>query len=156
MNESITPTPKDTEAELKKLHAVNAELVEENASLRDQLQTFSEMAAKAEDKFHNEHSKRIEEGNIAAGVQLSLHRKLEAVSSRLEKERISAEQREKRRFASIPKFVLAAAAAFVLLLVPNGLQKLSVIGPQLSFVIQALLMMVMSFCYAIIWDRSRK
>lgn len=61
---------------------------------------------------------------------------------------------EEKRQRSLIKFVIIAASSIVLLAVPCTLQKLCIIGPQLSFGLQCGLFMVATWCYAIIWDRE--
>ena len=63
---------------------------------------------------------------------------------------------QSKRHASIPKFVIVAALALVVLMASFTLQKLSIIGPSVGFGIQCGMAMVIAWCYAIIWDRSRK
>lgn len=63
---------------------------------------------------------------------------------------------EEKRQKSLIKFVVIAASSITLLAVPCTLQRLCIIGPQLSYALQCGLFMVTSWCYGIIWDRSRK
>ncbi len=63
---------------------------------------------------------------------------------------------EEKRRRSLVKFVIVALSALVLLAVPCTLQKLCIIGPQLSYGIECGLFMVVSWCYALIWERTRK
>ena len=75
------------------------------------------------------------------------------------KARLAKAAQEKQAQAqrrSLTKFVIIALSSLVLLAVPCTLQKLSIIGPQLSYGIECGLMMVVSWCYALIWDRTRK
>ena len=61
-----------------------------------------------------------------------------------------------KRHGSVPKFVIVAAVALVILMTSFALQKLSAIGPSVGYGIQCGAAMVIAWCYAIIWDRSRK
>ncbi len=63
---------------------------------------------------------------------------------------------EEKRQRSLIKLVIIAITSIVLQTVPCTLQKLCIIGPQLSFGLQCVLFMVTSWCYGIIWERSRK
>ena len=63
---------------------------------------------------------------------------------------------KRKRHGSIPKFVIVAAVALVVLMASFMLQKLCAIGPSVGYGIQCGMAMVIAWCYAIIWDRSRK
>jgi hypothetical protein len=131
----LTPEMEDMERQLE-------ELVKQNIAL--------------ENRFNEEHKLRMHERNASEGQQLYLHRKVNLLSEKLYKERLSKEQEMNRKRKSVPGFVIAALTAFVLLIVPNLLQKLAIIGPQLSFAIQTFLAMVIAFCYGIIIERTGK
>lgn len=63
--------------------------------------------------------------------------------------------RQKRQHSCV-RLVVIALLSLVLLVVPCTLQKLCIIGPQLAYALQCSLLMVISWCYALIWDRTRK
>jgi hypothetical protein len=98
----------------------------------------------------------MQERSGSDGQQLYLHRKVQQLTDQLHKERLNRELAMKKKRKSVPVFVVIAALAFVMLLVPNILQKFSVIGSHLSYAIQSILMMVTAFCYAVILERSGK
>ena len=68
----------------------------------------------------------------------------------------AADQERERRVETVPKLVIIAAACLGLCCIPWALQKLSIIGPQLGYALQTGFMMAISWCYALIWDRTRK
>lgn len=74
----------------------------------------------------------------------------------LEKCKIAEAQEHKKKVATVPKLVFIAFGALVGAAIPYALQAAGVIGPQLSYGIQCGLMMAISWCYALIWDRTRK
>ena len=134
------------------LQAKNAELELENGDLREQVDIYQKEAIRADDRYSAEHKKwkdAIYEKFAAENDRFIMATQLEAEKA------LNATQRKKRH-ASIPKFVIASAVALVLFIAAMELQKLNIIWPSLGFGVQCLMAMVIAWCYAIIWDRSRK
>lgn len=134
------------------LQAKNAELELENGDLREQVEIYQKEAIRADDRYSDEHKKWKEaiHGKIAAENARFI------MSTRLEAAKAMQAAERKKRHASIPKFVIASAVALVLFIAAMELQKLNIIWPTLGFGVQCLMAMVIAWCYAIIWDRSRK
>ena len=61
-----------------------------------------------------------------------------------------------KRMASIPVLAIVSLLSLAMLAVPNVLHQFQVIGQQLSFAIQSVLVMVVAWCMALIWDRAGK
>lgn len=132
-----------------------AELLAEIEGLRDHNERLMKDYISLEDRFNKEHKERMMERSNAGKLHTYLGKRIVYFSTQLETEQARRKVEMTKRRNSIPKFVIVSAVAMVLLTVPFTLQSLAVIGPQLGFGIEAALMMVISFCYAIIWDRSR-
>lgn len=137
---------------IEALQAKNAELELENGDLREQVEIYQKEAIRTEDRYLEEHHKWRDavHGKIAAENALF------CLSTQLDAAKTMQAVERKKRHASIPKFVIVAAIALAVLMASFVLQKLSVIGPSVSFGIQCSMAMVIAWCYAIIWDRSRK
>lgn len=136
------PTVEDLQAECKSIHEQNELLQKQYINLQDRYSSEKDSWKKyrrdmlAENEALREHCMNLEH--------------------RADKLQHAAEQERSRRVATAPKLVIISAAALALCGVPWLLQKLSVIGPQLAYTLQLGLMMAISWCYALIWDRTRK
>lgn len=134
------------------LQAKNAALELDNGDLQKQIELMMAENLRVEDLYTEErkarreasHAKFLLEGEVKTlATQLTAAKELRALETR------------KRHF-SIPKFVIVSAVALVVLMASFTLQKLCIIGPSVGFGIQCSMAMVIAWCYAIIWDRSRK
>lgn len=134
------------------LKAKNEALYKDFCDLQKQNELLVAESADVENRYNEERKQRVEARNAA----IELEKRANCFASKL---RLADDQRayeQGKRLASIPKLVIAGAVALVLLIVPYTLQQMTVIGPQLAFTIEAVLLMVIAWCYALIWDRSRK
>lgn len=154
-NESVMAVA-DLHEQFDALWADNAELMNENNALRKENDRLMKDFIRMEDRYGEEHQKRMRERNDAYKVIEELRTKVKIYATWLEDAQgIRAGEKSKRQ-ASVIKFVIVSAIAVVLLLVPCALQRWGIIGPQLSYAIECSLMMVIAWCYALIWDRSKK
>lgn len=146
----------DLHEQLDALQAENAELMHENEALRRESERLMKDCIRFEDRYGEEHQKRMRERGRADKTISELTCDNECLRAKLDSDRELRALYQMKRQGSIPKFVIASAVALVLLAVPCTLQKLSIIGPQLCYAIECSLMMVIAWCYALIWDRSKK
>ena len=130
-------TKEDIIAEIEDVQKQMELLVKENVRLDDQCAKEREKRVRAEKLLTG-----LEEQHSYLKAQLAAAKELRAVEKR-------------KRHDTIPKFVIVAAVALVSLVIPYSLQHMAVIGPQTAYTIECVLMMVIAWCYAIIWDRSR-
>ena len=132
------------------------ELMEENDHLLEECRDLLRRCSKLDDRFNEEHRKRIEERKTMQEACDSLSQDVEHWRT---KARTAAELRnvEKLRKAnSAPRLVIISFISLIFCCIPYLLQKACVIGPQLAYGIQTGLMMAIAWCYALIWDRTRK
>ena len=129
-----------------------ADLKWEIEDLQKQNQLLIEQNLKAEEKYNKEHELRRE----VQSINEDLKSRIQYLLNRLEAAQGLRAVEQSKRHGSIPKFVIVAAIALVVLMVSFMLQKLSAIGPSVGYGIQCGMSMVISWCYAIIYDRSRK
>lgn len=132
------------------------ELIADNTDLQKQLELLREQHIKLKDRYSDEKEQwrkyrrdLMAENDKLRDNVLLLDNKLKMLDS------VKANERS-RLVATVPKLVIISAAALALCGVPWLLQKLSVIGPQLSYTLQLGLMMVISWFYALIFDRTKK
>ena len=85
-----------------------------------------------------------------------LHHHLTILKRKAEQRREAEAKQTQKKKRSLTQFVIIALCAIVLLIVPCTLQKLCIIGPQLSYGIECGLLMVACWCYALLWERTRK
>ena len=111
-----------------------------------------EQIAKTEDHYNEEHKMRVE----AKKAAIELEEKVIHLTAQLEASKELRKVEQSKRNGSIPKFVIVAAIALVVLMGSFLLQKLSAIGPSVGYGIQCGMAMVIAWCYAIIFDRSKK
>ena len=138
------------------LEAECSALAQENEHLRREADRLMKDCIRFEDRFGEEHQKRMRERGRADKTISELTCDNECLRAKLDAEKELRALHQCKRQASVSKLVIASAVAVVLLTVPCALQKLSIIGPQLSYAIECSLMMVIAWCYALIWDRSKK
>lgn len=130
----------------------NTELYEENASLTRQLREICKQYVDLEDRYNNQTKRNRDLLTENENLRENLI-SMEKVAKRHEQ---NAANEKAARVQSVPKFVSFSAAALALLIVPCTLHKLTIIGPQLAYGIECCLMMAISWCHALIWDRTRK
>ena len=149
-NDVICEEPQD------ELHKQLEELMADNMDLQKQYDLLMSQHIGLEDRFNLEKTrwKQTNTKLLAENEALNNHIKVLELSE--EKGRKAMAQDRIRRIAAVPKLVIVAAAALALCVVPWVLQKLCVIGPQLAYTLQCGLMMVISWCYALIFDRTKK
>lgn len=152
-----TNTPDPTVDEFHKAMTDDQiDVVAEMQDMEHQLERLIQQNIALDNKLSTEHKLRMRERNAAEGTELYLRRKLQTTEEKLQKERISREQKHMKRMASIPVLAIVSLLALALLAVPNVLHQFQVIGQQLSFAIQSVLFMVVAWCMALIWDRAGK
>lgn len=134
------------------LQAKNAALELDNQDLRESLERMERAVVHMEDRYNDERKQRVE----IQREKVALEDRTRYLSDRLSKGQEQRVAERNTRHGSIPKFVIVAAIALVVLLASFMLQKLSEIGPSVGYTIQCAMSMVIAWCYAIIWDRSRK
>lgn len=134
------------------LQAKNAALEMDNQDLLESLERMERAVVQMEDRYNDERKQRVE----IQREKVSLEDKARYLSDRLSEAQGQRVAERNTRHGSIPKFVVVAAVALVVLLASFMLQKLSAIGPAVGYTIQCAMSMVIAWCYAIIWDRSRK
>lgn len=134
------------------LLAKNTALALDNEDLQKQCELFRQQVIRADEQYQKERDHRREVQSDNEGLKLRVLQ----LTTRLEAAQGLRSVEKSKRHSSIPKFVIVAAAALVALIVTMELQKLNIIWPTLGFGIQCLMAMVIAWCYAIIWDRSRK
>ena len=132
------------------------ELMAENAELAHQNELLMKQYIGLEDRFNQEKTKWWQYKADVLGENEEIRTHALRQERQIEKLKAAGEQERSRRIATVPKLVVTSAVALALVMVPCMLQKLSIIGPQLSYGIECGLMMVVSWCYALIWDRTRK
>lgn len=137
----------------------NLNLLEENSYLRTEAEEFRAQAVLFKDQAIASEDKYSKERDYRREVQREneeLKDRVLRLSSQLEADKALRDVEQRKRHGSIPKFVIVAAVALLVLMTSFSLQKLSLIGPAVGFGIQCGSAMVIAWCYAIIWDRSRK
>lgn len=139
-------------AEIESLQAKNAALELEIGDLEKQAEMFRKEFIRMEDRYNEERKQRVE----AQRVKVDLEEEVLNLSIRLQVAEEMRAVEKRKRHGSIPKFVIVAAIALVVLMASFMLQKLCAIGPSVGYGIQCGMAMVIAWCYAIIWDRSRK
>lgn len=152
-----TNTPDPTVDEFHKAMTDDQiDVVAEMQDMERQLDRLIQQNLSLDNKLATEHKLRMRERNAAEGTELYLRRKLQATEEKLQKERVAKEQKQKKRMASIPVLAIVSLVSLAMLSVPNVLHHFQVIGQQLSFAIQSVLVMVVAWCMALIWDRAGK
>ena len=146
----------DLHEQLDALQAENAELLSENDALRKENDRLMKDFIRMEDRYGEEHQKRMRERNDASLITAYMSKRVKFLDTQLKAAKELRATEKSKRQASVIKFIIASAVALVLLAVPCTLQKLGIIGPQLCYAIECSLMMVIAWCYALIWDRSKK
>ena len=138
--------------EIEALQAKNAALDMDNQDLRVQCDLFKDQVIRAEEQYQKErdHRREVQRENE------ELKDRVFRLSAQLEATKSMRDAEQRKRHGSIPKFVIVAAVALLVLMASFSLQKLSLIGPAVGFGIQCGSAMVIAWCYAIIFDRSRK
>ncbi len=146
----------DLHEKIDALQAENAALVLENGNLRDETDRHIRECIRFEDRYAEEHQKRMRERGDFALINARLIDRVNRLDTQLKAAKELRTVEKSKRNGSVPKLLIASAVALLLIAVPCTLQKLSIIGPQLSYAIECGLMMVIAWCYALIWDRSKK
>ena len=130
----------------------NLELMEKNLSLSTEVEDLVAQSDRFMKQAIKEHDYRRE----VQRENEELKDRVSRLSGQLEASKALRDTERRKRHGSIPKFVIVAAVALVVMMVSFTLQKLCAIGPSVGFGIQCGASMVISWCYAIIFDRSRK
>ena len=137
---------------IDELKAKNEALYEDCCDLQKQNEILVAESLEVENRYSDERKLRVEAVNARNALEDRI--KFLYTGIAVTKKQIAFEK--KKRHASIPKFVIVSAIALVVLLASFMLQKLSAIGPSVGYTIQCGMSMIIAWCYAIIWDRSRK
>ena len=127
------------------------DLLAEIEDFQKQMELLVKENVQLDDLYNAERKKRVRAEKLLTGLE-EQHTYLKA-QLQAAKELKAVEKR--KRHGTIPKFVVTSAVALIALMIPYSLQKLGCIDPQTGFGIECVLMMVIAFCYGIIWDRSR-
>lgn len=137
---------------IKVLEAKNASLYEDCCDLQKQNDLLVKESIEAENNYGDERKRRVKAEKVAIDMQNEIKR----LSVQIEAAKTMRSVEKRKRHGSIPKFVIVSAIALVVLLASFMLQKMSAIGPSVGYTIQCGMSMIIAWCYAIIWDRSRK
>ena len=124
--------------------------------LQEEAKRLTRGQLSAEDKLAEEHKARMHERGKAQKTIVALKTMAERLTVQLDAARELRRVTQERRRRSLPKFVVISAVALGMFLVPYALLDLGVIGERLAFGIEAPLMMVIAWCYATIWERTRR
>ena len=132
------------------------ELEAQVADLQEEAKRMISLHIEMEDRYGKEYRARMHERNAFDGkiAEAKAHTDFLLTQLQVEKNLRKCDQERRRR--SLPKFVLISLMAMGLILIPYGLLQGGIICERLAFLIEAPLMMVVSWCYAMIWDRTRK
>ena len=149
-------TISELQEELDRLTQDNMELSKENIELHEEFKRLVSSNVQMEDRYNAEHKARMRERDEASKKQAVLEERINYLTTSVEACREQRAVEKSKRHGSIPKFVIVAAVSMVVMMTAFMLQKLSAIGPSVGFGIQTGTAMVIAWCYAIIWDRSRK
>lgn len=149
----------DKAAEVKELHAMIEELKAKNEALYLEccdLQKQNDLLVKESiedrDRCDEERKQRVK----IQREKVDLEENVKFLTLRLNEVKEQRMAERNKRHASIPKFVIVSAAAMVVLLASFMLQKVCAIGPSAGYTIQCGMSIIIAWCYALIWDRSRK
>ena len=142
----------DLYKKIEALQSENATLEQDVCDLERQVELFHKEAIRMEDLYNVERKQRVE----AKKSCIDLEEEVNRLTARLDASKELRAVEARKRHASIPKFVIASAVALAALIVPYTLHQMAAIGPQVAFTTECALMMIIAWCYAIIWDRSRK
>lgn len=132
------------------------DLYADNVDLQKQVELHRQQLIRLEDRYNSEKDQWRKYRLDMITQNDMLRENIMHLETRLEKQMAAGEKAKSHRVATVPRLVVIAAAALALCAVPFALQKLCIIGPQLAFSIDAGLLMAISWCYALIWDRTRK
>lgn len=138
------------------LQAENSALELEIGDLRKENERLMKECISFEDRYGEEHKKRMHERDEASKAKAELECKIKFFTDSIDVTKKQIAYEKKQRHASIPKFVIVAAASMVVMMAAFMLQKADVLDPSVGFGIQTATAMVIAWCYATIWDRSRK
>ena len=136
---------------IEALQAKNAGLELDIGDLEKQVEVFQKEVIRMEDRYDEERKNRVR----AEKVSIELEEQVNRLTAQVEAAKWLRTVEKRKRHASIPKFVVTSAVALIALMIPYSLLKLGCIDPQTGFGVECVLMMVIAFCYGIIWDRSR-
>lgn len=132
------------------------ELLADNEDMKKQLKLSHEQYISMKDRYDSDKEQWRKYRRDAMTENDNLRDQILHLHQALEKCNIAAAMEHKKKVATVPKLVFVAFGALVGVAIPYALQAAGVIGPQLSYGIQCGLMMAISWCYALIWDRTRK
>ena len=127
------------------------DLIAEIEDVQKQMELLVSENVRLDDLYNAERTKRVRAEKLLNGLEVDMS----YYKAQLETAKELRAVEKKRRHGTIPKFVIVAASALLMMVIPYSLQQMAVIGPQTAYTIQCVLMMVIAWCYAIIWDRSR-
>lgn len=152
-----------TEPTLEQLQHENMMLREDNEDLHKQVELFVSQLAEADDRIcdwrskhedlRKKHNAYCADAKRSADSMLLRIQELEAAA---EKRKVAKHQERAARVATASKLVVIAASLLIPTVAVNLIQKFGLIDAQIGFALQAICMMGISWCYALIWDRTRK
>ena len=141
---------------MERVEMTKEELYAENIDLQKQIELHRQQLIKLEDRYNSEKDQWRQYRRDMLAENDTLRDQVLLLNHAVEKEKITGAKERSHRVATVPRLVVIAAVALALCAIPFALQKLCIIGPQLAFSIDAGLLMAISWCYALIWDRTRK
>ena len=141
---------------MERVKMTKEDLYADNVDLQKQVELHRQQLIKLEDRFNSEKAQWRQYRHDLMAENDTLRDSVLHLTQSLEKEKLASVKEHSRRVATVPRLVVIATATLALCAVPFALQKLCIIGPQLAFSIDAGLLMAISWCYALIWDRTRK
>lgn len=145
-----------TEPTLEQLQHENMLLREDNEDLRKQTELFVSQLAEADDRLAAQREKFNDYRADASQAADAMMRRIKELEAAAEKRKVAKHQERAARVASASKLVVIAASLLIPTAAANLLQRFGIVDPQIGFALQASCMMGISWCYALIWDRTRK
>jgi FtsZ-binding cell division protein ZapB len=142
----------DLHKEIEELKAKNKALHDDCLDLQKQNDLLVKKSIDSEDRYNEERKLRVD----ARNAEIAMEERATHLATKIQAEKEKRVLEQAKRHASITKFVIVAAVALVVLLASFMLQKITAIGPSVGYTIQCGMSMIIAWCYALIWDRSRK
>ncbi len=124
--------------------------------LQREVDRLTDANAQLENALENERRHRLMERKASETYKDILRGRISHLRESLHQERTEKKAERQRQLAAIPKFIIAGAAALILAIIPYALEKLNIIDTHLAYAIQCGLYMVIAWCEAAVWERSRR
>lgn len=143
----LDPKPKDPQVE---------ELEERVRLLTEEADRWAAEVRRNEDKLMSVRRAAAYERKLATESQLALHEELRRANAAAATHRREAAARENDRRRSVPKFIATVLIALLATLVVAALERAAVIDCRSAFAVESLMMMVIAWSLAMVWDRGRE